>query len=334
MSITKAPIFKIVRTEDPSFTFTIDNISKEYVTALRRTLLTKHSAFAVYAVDIYENTSNTIDEILTDHLKNVPFLSENKQDFPDCGTCNHDINSSTKVENETICNKCSLSCFVINVKHPKDAADETRIVTQLDIVENHLSSSLSDSFTEKVVEVESCGIKPWIFPSFPLPITTLYRGQQCHVRLWLTRRQAFHHKMFNPVDKVIARQNGAKITVRPSKQKDWSDYEKSEFVSKACPKKVFDIEDIVGSDKMTQTQIKVSRPQDCNLCMQCIHYSDVILKKPDTIIVETRPRNWYMEIKHHETMSAETIMKNTFKIIKEDVLDLMQHTKNPIIMPV
>ncbi|CAH8310026.1 unnamed protein product [Eruca vesicaria subsp. sativa] len=238
--------------------FDMIGIDAAIANAFRRILLAELPTMAFERVFIANNTSIVQDEVIAQRMGLVPiaadpklfeFLSENDQPnekntivFKLHAKCAKGEGRKKVLTNQLIWlpNGSEL------VKESGDSNSKPKTYTSF-------SHSQSDSFPELANNP--------ITPSYPdILIAKLGPGHEIELEAHAVKGIGKTHAKWSPVATAWYRMLPEVILLREVEDED------AERLVKACPQKVFDIEDI-GNGRKRAT---VARPRDCTLCRQCV----------------------------------------------------------------
>ncbi|CAH2047701.1 unnamed protein product [Thlaspi arvense] len=237
--------------------FDMIGIDAAIANAFRRILLAEVPTMAIEKVFVANNTSIVQDEVLAHRMGLIPivanprifeYLSENDQ--PN--------------EKNTIVFKLHAKCAKGEVRRKVLTNELIWLPNGSELVkESGVSTSKPKTFTSFCRSQDSFpefADNP-IAPSYPdILIAKLGPGQEIELEAHAVKGIGKTHAKWSPVATAWYRMLPEVIL-----QKEFEG-EQAQKLVRACPAKVFDIEDMGNGRKRT----KVARPRDCTLCRECL----------------------------------------------------------------
>ncbi|KAJ4887381.1 RNA polymerase I subunit 43 [Raphanus sativus] len=241
-------------------TFDMIGIDAAIANAFRRILLAELPTMAFEKVFIANNTSIVQDEVLAQRMGLVPIAADPKL---------FDYLSENDQPNEknTIVFKLHAKCAkgegrkkvltkeLIWLPNGSELVKESGDSNSKPKTYTSFSRSQKDSFPEFAAKDSN------ISPSYPdILIAKLGPGHEIELEAHAVKGIGKTHAKWSPVATAWYRMLPEVILLREVEDED------AERLVKACPQKVFDIEDMGNGRK----RARVARPRECTLCRQCV----------------------------------------------------------------
>eukprot|EP00924_Labyrinthula_sp_SR-Ha-C_P009539 maker-scaffold_2-snap-gene-27.0-mRNA-1 protein AED:0.01 eAED:0.01 QI:54/1/1/1/1/1/3/207/320 len=286
------PKIEIKEITDSSIHFYLYNCDVSMANALRRVMIGEVPTLAIDLVEIQENSSVLIDEMISHRLGLLPLRVETSD-----GSNGVDMfNYKRECTCEDSCPNCSAQ-FTLDAYNP---GPET----------------VKNIFTSDLTYINE-GKK--IFPaSDDICIIKLGKGQRLKLSAIANKGISKIHAKWSPVSTAVFAYE-ADISLDETMWQEVTSAQKKEFVG-ICPAKVF------GFDERQQ-KVVVERNQDCVFCDECVKLSDtwqVRKDSPPFVIVREVKNKYLFKVETTGSLKPVEIVMGAFKVLRTKLENLRE----------
>ena len=240
---------EILELTDRKLRLRLRRVNAATVNALRRAILDDVPSLAIDVVEVHHNTSVLNDDLFAHKLGLIPIDSRTVSRFRPQVDCNC----------EDGCARCQAT-LTLNVKND---ADETRLVTSLDlkIPTDPASAAAQPDRPNQVLPVTTMG------DGRGIAVAMLGRNQQMSLTARVCRGTGKQNAKWNP-SVVAAYRPTARITLDDVGLAG-VDVEDRKRIAASCPSRVFETN--------AEGRLVVANPDRCTLCLDCVETAAQIL---------------------------------------------------------
>lgn len=289
---------QLLNTSGRRFEFLLNDSNDQEAANLRKAMLAYIPTMAVMQVEIQENTSIMVPDMILQRFEMIYFNSENADQFCYARDCEC---------KDKRCSKCTVGfeIDVTNVDSVKPLPVQV-FQTQMKLLPEY--------------ETTAKGVSPLFYVPKPpgqelddndLTIVELSKGQRVHLHIFVQKgtTKRFRHTKFKPTTVVSFRLDPT-ITFNDNLLANTSMEQRLKIVM-CCPKKIFSLSEFDGS-------IVVNNPRKCTSCQECIH----VCKEITTTIEEIEDLGHNQE-QHTSNINATPTLNK--RVTKEKTPNIEKH---------